>query len=164
MVLSGRRPDILTADFSKILLFLVGFLATAFVMVLITVVIPVVFFADISYASQALSFGFVYAFVIAFWEEMIFRDILPKGFGLSDVTANITFAFFHLAALTAIIGFNLMLMMTAFIVLFSLGMVWAQVRDRFGIMASVGSHAAYNMVIMSPTTIVAIVVFIPYVG
>lgn len=156
----GRTPELLTASLFRLMPFLIGFFVTAVIVIIIPAIFGASFLASFSRVGQAISFGFTYAFVIAFWEELIFRDILPKSFGISDILSNMAFAAFHVAALTAAIGFTPFLVL-AFGVLFALGMIWAFMRDRFGIMSSVGSHVAYNLAVFSPATLAMIVVFVP---
>lgn len=157
LILTPRRPDILTADVSRLILFLVGFFASA----IFFVFLPQFFLASFSTIAVAVSFGFLYGFVVAFYEELIFRDLLPRGLGMTDFMASAVFALFHLAALAAVFGFNLLQLSIAFFVLFSLGMLWSFIRDRVGLMASVGSHVAWNLGVYAPSLLGMIVIFKP---
>jgi len=103
-----------------------------------------------------MGFGLLYAFVMAFDEEAVFRYLLPKVAGLGDIVSNIFFGLFHFFVLYAetsilldagkiteimqwsIITFDV-------ITLVGLGFVWAWMRDHAGgIIGSTGSHFAYN--------------------
>lgn len=118
--------------------FSVAFIITAAVML----VVPV---ASITGEVEkgltlALGFGFLHGFIKAFDEEIIFRGALPQLMGGSiyaDVISSIIFGVFHLA----VSGANIFVML----LLMGLGMVWALVRSRFGLMGSTGSHFAYNL-------------------
>jgi len=157
LIISKRQPEIFTQGIRSLFIFLIGFFLSAIVFI----IIPSVFLASLSRITVAISFGFLYGFVVAFYEEMIFRDLLPKGLGFTDITANILFALFHLAALITVIGFVPLSILMAFIILFSLGMFWAFLRDRLGLFASIGSHLSYNLAVSSPALLGMIVIFKP---
>ena len=61
--------------------FIIGFVVTA----VVVVTIPQLFIASITPVVAALSFGFLYAFITAFYEEVIFRDLIPLRIGLGDI-------------------------------------------------------------------------------
>lgn len=86
----------------------------------------------------ALPFMVLFAFVVAYTEELIFRGVLPKF--LTDIGANILFAIFHFYAY----GGNIYAMGVAFI----FGMIFALVRNYFGLMGATGMHTAWNLRIL----------------
>lgn len=100
------------------------------------VAIPMVVLGGLENVRLAFGFGLIQAFVIAFTEENVFRDILPRA-GLGDIWSNVLFGVFHVAAFGASI-FGMFFMML-------LGFVFAMIRTRFGILGAVGAHASWNM-------------------
>ena len=94
--------------------------------------------------ETALGFGALHAFVKAYIEESVFRDALPKA-GLGDVISNVLFGMFHLAVLTTVGGLTYLQALLPITVLIILGLVWAGVRNIYGIMGSTGSHFAWNL-------------------
>jgi len=95
----------------------------------------------------AVGFGILYGFVKAFIEEVIFRKLLPKVMGLGDLISNVLFGLFHVSMLT-MMGLSGTQLLTGFIVLTLLGLIWAKIRDIGGIMGSTGSHLAYNLAVL----------------
>lgn len=90
--------------------------------------------------TMALGFGLLHAMVKAFDEELIFRGVLPTFLGGSiyaDILSSVFFGLFHFA----VTGADLF----AMIFLMGLGFVWALLRRRMGLLASTGSHFAYNL-------------------
>lgn len=92
-----------------------------------------------------VSLGFLYAFVKAYIEEVVFRQILPKTLALGDIVSNILFGLFHFAVLFSV-GVPLMTVLFSMVFLMVLGYIWSMVRDHFGILGATGSHFAWNMV------------------
>lgn len=68
-------------------------------------------------------------------EETVFRDVLPDYMG--DLLSSVAFGFFHLAVYDA----SIPLMVVAM----GLGLVFALIRERFGIAGAMGAHAAWNL-------------------
>jgi len=146
--------------------FLIGFLGTGAVLFIVTqgigifgtsAVLSEPFVAAITVAG--IGFGVLHAFVKAYIEESVFRWALPKYAGLGDVISNILFGIFHFSILTSLTipsmisagtltdlgAANWMYAVAPVITLTILGLIWALVRDRIGIMGSTGSHTAWNM-------------------
>jgi len=135
----------LNYDITSLIYFVIGFGVTVFVML----IIPVNFKAMLASFEliTAVSLGFLYAFVKAFIEEVIFRDILPLKVGIGDVASSILFGVFHFAMLWSL-GATLPVMIAGMITLSLLGYIWSQVRQRLTLMGAVGSHFGYNMVVL----------------
>lgn len=122
--------------------FSITFLLTALVMMLIPTVAFITGEVEKG-LTLALGFGFLHSFVKAFNEEVIFRGVLPRIMGKGiwpDIVSSIIFGIFHLAVTGASILAMLLLML--------LGFVWAMVRNRFGLLGAVGSHASYNVAVL----------------
>lgn len=85
----------------------------------------------------AVGFGLFYLGTKVYIEEIIFRDLLPKKAMLGDVWSNILFGIFHIAVNGVTVPIMFMLM--------GLGFIWSKVRDRFGLLGSMGSHLAWNL-------------------
>ena len=135
-----------------ILNFIIGFSVTSMVMLPLVFVAPGVtaFLASFEIVVAVVGFGMLYAFVKAYVEELVFRDILPLRAGLGDIPSSILFGLFHASALMlAIPPKTGMEIIMGFVVLSCLGYIWAKVvRDRIGILGATGSHCAYNMWIL----------------
>lgn len=86
----------------------------------------------------ALPFMILFAFVVAYTEELIFRGVLPKFLG--TVLSNALFALFHWYAYAG----NIYSILIAFV----FGMVFSFVAQRFGLMGAVGMHTAWNLKIL----------------
>ena len=122
--------------------FFVGFVLTSVFMLLIPKALQARL-ASIETTAMALGFGLLHGFVKAYNEEIVFRGILPKALGgglYADVLSNILFGLFHLAVTGA--------SLPAIFLLSILGMIWAFIRNRIGLMGSTGSHFAYNLGVM----------------
>lgn len=89
--------------------------------------------------SAALPILLVFGFVISYTEEQTFRDQLPQA-GFGDVLSSVLFAFFHLAAYGAD--------PTGLVVAFVAGLVLAKIRDAIGTMGAVGTHTAWNLMVL----------------
>lgn len=127
-------------------MFLITFLGTLLVMVLIA---NVQFIQGMLAASTleasigfTLIFGFMHAGVKAYIEEDIFRARLSVMVG--EAGQAILFGLFHFAILWAIFGFTLPLVL-ALAWLTALGYLWGRLENRTGIAGSTGSHYAYNL-------------------
>ncbi len=83
-----------------------------------------------------LQFGLLHGFVVAYTEELIFRWVLPIMIGIGDLWSSVLFGLFHFAAYQASIP----------VILFAvfLGFVFTLFRSRWGLMAAVGAHTAWN--------------------
>lgn len=86
----------------------------------------------------ALPFMLLFAFVVAYTEELIFRGVLPKF--LTRIGSNLLFAVFHWYAYAG----NIYSILIAFI----FGMVFSLVAEKFGLMSAVGMHTAWNLKIL----------------
>jgi membrane protease YdiL (CAAX protease family) len=86
----------------------------------------------------ALPFMVLFAFVVAYTEELIFRGILPKF--LTVIGSNLLFGIFHWYAYSGDI--YSILIATIF------GFVFSFVAERFGLMSAVGMHTAWNLRIL----------------
>lgn len=86
----------------------------------------------------ALPIMLVFAFVVGYTEELVFRASLPKILG--DLISNLLFAVFHWYSY----GGNVLAVAVAFI----FGMIFSLLRDKFGLMGSVGAHTAWNLKIL----------------
>lgn len=127
---------------SFLIFFIAGFIVTAIILSTIRTAQP---FAASTQLIQALSFGFLYAFVIAFYEEIIFRDLLPLRLGLGDAVAQPLFGIFHASAISSRLGFDIVQIIVVAGFLTLLGFIWASVRNKVTILGSTGSHFAYNL-------------------
>jgi len=135
-----------------ILQFIIGFSVTSMIMLPLVFIAPGVtaFLASFEVVVAVVGFGMLYAFVKAYVEELVFRDILPLRAGLGDIASSILFGGFHASALMLAIppktGFEIFI---GFALLATLGYIWAKVvRDRIGIMGATGSHTAYNLFVL----------------
>ena len=149
--LATPLPTIDTS-FSGLKFFALGFIFTA----MIVFVLPQsAMIASVETIRLALGFGLLHAFVKAFSEEVVFRDVLPQalvgGKGTinmpSILISNVFFSIFHLGVLQNKVALGVLAQSqanVALVVLFMLGLIWSFVRKRWGVMASTGSHFAYN--------------------
>lgn len=125
------------------------------------------FFTAGAITITGLGFGALLAFVKAWIEESIFRDLLPRiGFG--DIASNILFGVFHLSILITFtipglitqgvlvdLGANNFIHALApVLVLTTLGFVWARVRNGWGIAGATASHTVWNLFSMNALGIV----------
>lgn len=110
--------------------------------------------------ALAIGFGSLHAFGKAYVEEASFRGVLMKRLGQAGpILSSIIFGIFHAnlafrnasqlvaageLAQVAVIPYVLQVFMFLTII----GFVWALVARRFGLLASTGSHTAWNMVIL----------------
>jgi len=118
--------------------------------ILVVGIFPSVFFSSFE-PLTFISFGFLYAFVKAFIEEVIFRWVLPVTVGLGAIVSSILFGAFHFGVLM-ITGAPLQTVIIAMIFLSILGYVWCRMRDVVGknnpngLMVTTGSHFGYNLI------------------
>jgi len=146
--LGVRLPTIQT-NLVGLVNFLIGFGIT------LAILLPLRFFAVFASSFEiitAVSFGFLYAFIKAFIEEVVFRDLLPLKAGLGDKISSVLFGLFHFSMLWAL-GASLQVMIGGFILLSLLGYVWSQVRNYLGLMGSTGSHFAYNAIVLGAISV-----------
>ena len=86
----------------------------------------------------ALPFMLLFAFVVAYTEELIFRGVLPKFLGV--VLSNVLFGVFHWYAYHG--NIYSILIATMF------GFIFSFVAEKFGLMGAVGMHTAWNLKIL----------------
>ena len=86
----------------------------------------------------ALPFMLLFAFVVAYTEELIFRGVLPKFLGV--VLSNVLFGVFHWYAYHG--NIYSILIATVF------GFIFSFVAEKFGLMGAVGMHTAWNLKIL----------------
>ena len=91
------------------------------------------------------TFGLLHAFIKAFIEEKVFREIISRKIG--KIPSSIIFGLFHFFVLIGVLGFSWPLFL-ALAWLSALGYIWCIVYERFGLMGSTGSHFGYNVVAM----------------
>jgi len=136
--------------------FMIGFVMTSVALILVSPLFTATTAGSISTLVTAVSLGFMYAFVVAYDEEIIFRDLLPKKLHIPDIVAQPLFGLFHAAALSAVLSQRIAagavqeamfwpLLLLGFVTLTALGFIWAAMRDRITIYGSTGSHFAYNL-------------------
>lgn len=139
LTITGARLKVFSASPAEFVLFTAGMIATLLVVAIIPKTATNATLA--SFELQGIGFGFIWAFVKAFWEEVIFRGALSKistgVFAPLAVGSNILFGLFHLG----VFGVT----WVGVVLLVGLGVVWTLVARRFGLMAAVGSHFGYNM-------------------
>lgn len=106
------------------------------------------FIASIEAVKVVIALGLLYAFVKAFIEEAIFRQILPEGTsfvpGIGKFWSSILFGLFHVAVLSAS-GLGIVSLIFALVWLSLLGYIWAIAKPFIGILGTTGSHFAYNL-------------------
>lgn len=129
IVITGIKPDMIKGSFNP-LNFFIFFVAST----IIFIVFPALSgLATIGVAS-AVQYAIIQSFVVAYTEEVVFRGILPLF--VRDVPAAILFGVFHWAVAGS---FWFLIFATG------AGLVFAFVRDKFGIYASMGIHSAFNL-------------------
>jgi hypothetical protein len=131
--------------------FSIGFILTVIPLVLLPLGIKL-FTGQIETGLQlALGFGLLHSLVKAFDEEIIFRGALPKIIGIGTpamIVTSVLFGIFHFGVLMLQVQQGLLTLTNAvygMILLMGLGFVWALVAKKFGLLASTGSHFAYNL-------------------
>ncbi len=136
----------LSATPDMLILSLVGFLGTAFLVTIIpsaiTGAFDIVSISSSVLTTSLLLFAVAYCFVKAFIEEVIFRGILMDQVGL--LPQALMFGSFHFAMLSAG-GASFLAVIVGAIVLTSLGIVWGKMTQAGGILLSTGSHVAWNL-------------------
>lgn len=128
-VFTGIRPDMVKGLFNP-LNFFIFFIGSSIIFITLPLITGL---ATIGTAS-AIQYGIIQAFVVAYTEETVFRGILPQFFG--DLSSNILFGLFHWAVSGSF-----------WFVIFATGagLLFAFIRDRFGLYASMGVHSAFNL-------------------
>ena len=86
----------------------------------------------------AVPFLVLFSFVVAYTEELIFRGILPKL--MTDIGSNVLFGIFHFYAYSG----NFLSIIIAIV----FGFIFSFVRDKMGLMGSIGMHTAWNLKIL----------------
>ncbi len=149
LVMSGLKSGMPLLDTSPVALasFAVGFAATAIVLVFIPLN-GVAGEITATAVKMAIGFGILHGFIKAYIEEAVFRGILMKRIG--TVLSNIFFGIFHIGVI--ILGLTAMGLAVTFasvglpvLILVMLGFAWSFIAQRWGLMASVGSHLSYNL-------------------
>lgn len=141
IAVTGSRFPLFNASPLVFGYFFIGFIITFFVVSLVPKTLTAGTLA--SFERVGISFGFLWAFVKAAWEEVIFRGILAQRITSTGLLAtlavgsNILFGFFHYGILGVGLGGAVFLSI--------LGMVWTLMANRLNLMASIGSHFAWNM-------------------
>lgn len=148
--ITNKKVTLPTRDASKgFAVFALGALVTFFAVTALNAVLP----ANILKLTEPLGAttlpaggGILVMLLIAYSEEFIFRFILPIGMGLKALVSSVLFSIFHIFVLltSGYAATTTELMMTLGI-LFALGMVWSAMANRFGLMASTGSHWIWNL-------------------
>lgn len=125
--------------------FFLGFFLTA--MLLIALLIPgiIASFAEpLVLAGTPIGFfaGIIYAFIKAYIEEALFRDLLMSRIGI--VMQAILFGVFHFAVLS-VGGASVFAVLIGAFFLAALGYIWGVMKQFGGVFFSTGSHFAWNM-------------------
>lgn len=131
IAITGVRPDIIGGDVDR----LINFFFVFFVSSILLVAIPFVVQGWGLSAASSLHYILMQVFTVAYTEEVVFRAIFPEF--LNDLLSAGTFGMFH----WAVYGKSLLLVGVAV----ALGLMFAVVRDRFGITGAIGAHAAWNL-------------------
>jgi len=139
ITITGARLKVFSQPPSEFLWFTVGMIVTFILVLLLPKSIGNATLASIE--LQGISFGFLWAFVKAFWEEVIFRGALVNIstgiFNTLAIGSSVLFGLFHWGIMgVGIIG-------VIFLVI--LGIAWTFMARKWGLMAAVGSHFAYNI-------------------
>lgn len=106
--------------------------------------------ASFETVKVALALGILYGLVKAFAEEVIFRDRLVRMIGPQHkYKVQGLFGLFHAGVLFMQDGITIGAVLLGMLLLTGLGVVWMWVRDNFGLLASTGSHLAYNVMVLT---------------
>lgn len=110
-------------------------------------VLPTAVIASID-VKAAAGFGVLYGFVKTFIEEIIFRHALWLKF--RGIVSSILFGLFHagVAFSTVFPEFGMIGVLYVFATLSALGLIWAFIRERFGLLGAWGGHFGYNTVLI----------------
>ena len=131
VAVTGSRPDIIKGGFDRSYNFFLLFFATSFLLV----TIPWIGGQFGLQNEGGIGVILLQVFAVAYTEEVVFRGILPEFLG--DLSSNGLFAVFHYA----VYGGSIPLVFFAFI----LGLVFAIIRQYFGITGAIGAHAGWNL-------------------
>lgn len=129
IVFTGIKPEMVKGAFNP-LGFLILFIGSSIIFLVFPKFLG---FSTLGVAS-AIQYGIIQSFVVAYTEETVFRGIFPKFFG--DIFSAILFGLFH----WAVSGSFIFIIFATFA-----GLLFALIRDRFGIYASIGVHSAFNL-------------------
>lgn len=137
-----QKLPLLGTGIGAVVWFVVGFVATSFIVILIPQSVASSFEAlQVVSGVVTVIFGLLFIFVKAFVEEIVFRGILADKLG-GVVQAGL-FGLFHAGVLT-FGGASLPAILFGMFFLAFLGYVWYMM-SRADIMLAVGSHFAWNM-------------------
>lgn len=131
IAVSGKRPEIVSGSFDRIWNFVLIFLVTAGILI----VVPWVVEGWGLGATSSIPFMILQAFAVAYTEEIVFRGILANMLG--DITSNVLFGVFH----TSVYGASVPLIIIAV----AIGFIFAVIRSKFGVMGAAGAHTAWNL-------------------
>ncbi len=136
MVAMRSRPAIDSA----ITLFVSFFLSMALFYVLPLPVTGSIFksLSIVKPLSIAIPYMLLFAFVISYTEELVFRGVLP--YYLKNILSSVLFAVFHWYAYSGGI--------TAMLFAFSMGLLLEFISEKFGIDAAIGVHTSWNLALM----------------
>lgn len=142
-LLKGGISEIETGNMAGFVFF---FIITT--VVVIALRIPSGLFSSIEPVRTIVAIGLLYGLVKAFIEEVIFRGVLPKFIG--GLKSQLVFGGFHASTLAVFVypaqGF--LGVLGVFALLSSLGVIWWYIFKRGGLLASTGSHLAWNLLAM----------------
>ncbi len=130
--------------------FLIAFAFTAIVMLAVPAGLLGTL-AAIEISVVGIGYGLLHGFVKSYIEEIIFRYVLPIQAGLGDLLSGALFGVFHVGISLYYVSAGLLAMSAlpyAILALIGLGFIWTFVRNQGGLMASVGSHYAYNLAVL----------------
>lgn len=95
-------------------------------------------------ATIAASGGILVTFILAYMEEVIFRDMLAAR--LKDLVSNVMFGLYHVfVLLIARPDLGIVGIAVSIGILITLGFVWSAMRNIWGIAGSTGSHWIWNL-------------------
>ena len=139
LTITGARLRIFSASPAEFIWFTAGMIITFILVSILPKSIGTATLA--SFELQGIGFGFLWAFVKSFWEEVIFRGALVNIstgiFAPLAIGSNLLFGAFHFG----IMGVTFW----GVIILVVLGIAWTFMARRWGLMSAVGSHFGYNM-------------------
>lgn len=128
------------AGLSEVIFFLIFFGLTA----AIVIFIPKGIMGAFDIISTGFTLGLIgYVFVKAFIEEIVFRQVLGDRIG--GVAQAGVFGVFHFAILWLRPAATLPTVLFGTFFLAMMGYLWFLIYKRFGILASTGSHVAWNL-------------------
>jgi membrane protease YdiL (CAAX protease family) len=106
--------------------------------------------ASLESVKAALAMGMLFAFVKAFDEEVVFRHILQNVAGLGVYIQSVLFGLFHTSMLfsSVYLSTGVAGVFVSMALLTTLGLLWGFMAKRWGLMASLGSHFGWNLVVL----------------